>query len=424
MTTISKEPELKSTTVLSELSGEDDVLAALSEFFSMSKEDIEMHTRRHEIVAVRHMIMYILREYGEMSFPAIGRLIGNRDHTTVIHAYNKTKGEVEKDPKLLEGLDAPIALVQSLRDRKKQVEQELKDMNAKLYAEALEYIQSKRTERLRPKVRVIPERDMKVLEMYREGLTLQNMAGIFKLSRERIRQIVVKTIRHLAINESLTHGIVMDLDVMVEEENKKRKQAQEAKKVKPIKVVKEKMWSTYYDACKECSLTTYKHVRKGLCEKCIGSFRPENREEFITKAGSVCAGCGTSRTEAIRVYGRDLHITKDNGTLCRKCFTSRLVKQAYKRYKWSRKYSVCRGCGLDSVPHARAGWCTNCAPNASQANRDEIIASHNNQCDSCGMTREEARQKSKGDFRITKHEQVFCVKCFLQNNRKLAKQTE
>ncbi len=142
---------------LFEPSGNDDVLAALAAYFDSSKEELEEHTRRVDVVRVRHMVMYILREYGGMSFPAIGRLIGNRDHTTVIHAVNKTKNEVTKDPSILESLTGPIAFAEALKLRKQKVEAELKEMNAKLYAEAMAHIQSSKANRLVLRERVIPE---------------------------------------------------------------------------------------------------------------------------------------------------------------------------------------------------------------------------------------------------------------------------
>ncbi len=36
--------------------------------------------------------MYVFRELTELSYPAIAREFGNRDHTTVIHAVEKIGG--------------------------------------------------------------------------------------------------------------------------------------------------------------------------------------------------------------------------------------------------------------------------------------------------------------------------------------------
>ena len=39
--------------------------------------------------------MYLYREIANMSFPKIGKDFGDRDHSTVMHAYNKIKKEVK-----------------------------------------------------------------------------------------------------------------------------------------------------------------------------------------------------------------------------------------------------------------------------------------------------------------------------------------
>ncbi len=314
-------------TLLNKEEGEDDVLAALAGFFGLEKWEIEERNRKQEVARARQIIMYLLREYGGMSFPAIGRLIGKRDHTTTIHAWSKIKAEAGRDPHFLEEFAGPVALARALGKRRVLIEEEIRGMNEELRKEAAALLQSGKVVKAKPKVKVIPERDLRVLEMHREGLTLQNIASVFSLSRERIRQIVVKTIRTLAMNESITKGIVMDLDVLMEEEAKRRKGVQEAKKQKPPKKVKEKGWSTYYAACRSCNSTAFPHVRDGLCERCIGQYRGERRENIIAAHSNRCDVCGISRGDAIRKYGRDLYITKSQQVFCREHFLSMTGKQ-------------------------------------------------------------------------------------------------
>lgn len=58
--------------------------------------DIESERRDLDIVPARHELMYRLRTETTWSLPRIGRFIGNRDHTTVIHGYQKFKKQLEK----------------------------------------------------------------------------------------------------------------------------------------------------------------------------------------------------------------------------------------------------------------------------------------------------------------------------------------
>ena len=44
--------------------------------------------------------MYLCRELTDLSLPKIGELFGGRDHTTVIHAYEKVNRERQEDNRL------------------------------------------------------------------------------------------------------------------------------------------------------------------------------------------------------------------------------------------------------------------------------------------------------------------------------------
>ncbi len=74
-----------------------DIIKTIAEFYNTDEESILNKTRRKEVVRPRQVIMYILREDFGVSFPSIGEKLGGRDHTTVIHSYEKIKGEVKND---------------------------------------------------------------------------------------------------------------------------------------------------------------------------------------------------------------------------------------------------------------------------------------------------------------------------------------
>ncbi len=58
--------------------------------------DIESDRRTKKAVAARQELMYRLRTETTWSLPRIGRFIGNRDHTTIIHGFQKFKKQLEK----------------------------------------------------------------------------------------------------------------------------------------------------------------------------------------------------------------------------------------------------------------------------------------------------------------------------------------
>jgi len=57
------------------------------------------------LVEPRQVAMYLLREELKASFPLIGKEFGNRDHTTVMHSYEKIKKEVEAEGRKKQEID-------------------------------------------------------------------------------------------------------------------------------------------------------------------------------------------------------------------------------------------------------------------------------------------------------------------------------
>lgn len=79
-----------------------DVVDKIAHFFDIEPANIYEKTRRKEVVKPRQLIMFILREDFQVSYPAIGQKLGGRDHTTVIHSCEKIKRELKEDQELEE----------------------------------------------------------------------------------------------------------------------------------------------------------------------------------------------------------------------------------------------------------------------------------------------------------------------------------
>ncbi len=77
-----------------------EVVKTVAEYYNISPNFIYNKTRRKDIVKPRQVIMYILREYFDVSYPTIGEKLGGKDHTTVIHSYEKIKKERKDNPYL------------------------------------------------------------------------------------------------------------------------------------------------------------------------------------------------------------------------------------------------------------------------------------------------------------------------------------
>ena len=67
------------------------IMAATSEYFSVSMDDLCGSSRSRVLVNARQVAMYLCRELTELSLPRIGQAFGGRDHTTVMHADRKIR---------------------------------------------------------------------------------------------------------------------------------------------------------------------------------------------------------------------------------------------------------------------------------------------------------------------------------------------
>ena len=68
------------------------ILEKTSEMFDFTIDEIRGQSRRRPLVTARQIGMYVMREMTDLSYPAIAREFGGRDHTTVIHAVEKISG--------------------------------------------------------------------------------------------------------------------------------------------------------------------------------------------------------------------------------------------------------------------------------------------------------------------------------------------
>jgi len=82
-----------------------DVVKIVSEYYKLEEASVYEKTRKKEIVKARQVVMYLLREDFNVSYPLIGQKLGGKDHTTVIHSCLKIKTDLKNDPQLLQELE-------------------------------------------------------------------------------------------------------------------------------------------------------------------------------------------------------------------------------------------------------------------------------------------------------------------------------
>ena len=76
------------------------IIKTVAEFYDIPEKSIYEHTRKTEVVRPRQIAMFLLREDCAVSYPLIGQKLGGRDHTTVIHSYEKIKNELKHNSTL------------------------------------------------------------------------------------------------------------------------------------------------------------------------------------------------------------------------------------------------------------------------------------------------------------------------------------
>jgi chromosomal replication initiator protein len=77
-----------------------DVIDAVSEAFRVSLQELSGRSRKREISTPRQVAMYLLREETGASLVDIGRTLGGRDHTTILHGIEKIERDLEADTQL------------------------------------------------------------------------------------------------------------------------------------------------------------------------------------------------------------------------------------------------------------------------------------------------------------------------------------
>ena len=76
---------------------DEEMLTEVAGYLGFSVEALKGKSRQRPLVSARQIAMYVFRDMTELSYPAIARLFGGRDHTTVIHAVDKTQRLMRED---------------------------------------------------------------------------------------------------------------------------------------------------------------------------------------------------------------------------------------------------------------------------------------------------------------------------------------
>ena len=75
----------------------DDILETVCHHFGVSTAAVNSKSRKRELVTARQVSMYLAQKYTRMPASRIGKLVGGRDHSTVIHSCTQVEQRLKTD---------------------------------------------------------------------------------------------------------------------------------------------------------------------------------------------------------------------------------------------------------------------------------------------------------------------------------------
>jgi chromosomal replication initiator protein len=82
-----------------------EIVDAAAQEFGVRREALLQRDRRPQVATARQVAMYLARELTDHSLPEIGRGVGGRGHTTVLHAINRVSSELAADSSIRTAVD-------------------------------------------------------------------------------------------------------------------------------------------------------------------------------------------------------------------------------------------------------------------------------------------------------------------------------
>jgi chromosomal replication initiator protein len=89
------------------------IIEVVAEYYKYPVEALRGKSRQRPLVIARQVAMFVMRELTDLSYPAIAREFGGRDHTTVIHAVEKVQQLMKERHQVYDQVTALVARFKS-----------------------------------------------------------------------------------------------------------------------------------------------------------------------------------------------------------------------------------------------------------------------------------------------------------------------
>ncbi|HEX6962641.1 MAG TPA: DnaA/Hda family protein [Lacipirellula sp.] len=87
------------------------IIAMTARYFAVTQAALTGPSRRTSLVLARNLVVHLARRFTGLSYAEIGRALGGRDHTTIMHADRRLTAQLAEDPSLQQTLDELDRLV-------------------------------------------------------------------------------------------------------------------------------------------------------------------------------------------------------------------------------------------------------------------------------------------------------------------------
>jgi chromosomal replication initiation ATPase DnaA len=81
-----------------------DILRAVASYYGLTAAEIESPRRQAALIKPRHVAMYLAKQLTSLAYQEIGRQIGDKDHTTVLHGVRNIVKALPLDGQLREDI--------------------------------------------------------------------------------------------------------------------------------------------------------------------------------------------------------------------------------------------------------------------------------------------------------------------------------
>jgi chromosomal replication initiator protein len=87
------------------------LLAVTARYFGIAQATLTSKSRRASLVQARSVVVHLARRLTDLSYAEIGRVLGGRDHSTIMHADQRFGERLASDPAMQQAVDELDRLV-------------------------------------------------------------------------------------------------------------------------------------------------------------------------------------------------------------------------------------------------------------------------------------------------------------------------